>query len=154
MIRGTACLILVVLICALAAPAMAVEDQRYSYITVHSMEISVENNRAVITINYTLDEGIRVLVLLLGKSDLKSKLLKMVNYDNAYFIEVGLDRAVLVVDNASDDYGGGIYWFPSHSFNVVLPALRVRTPQTIREYTMTREFDGGIGHFQVEQQYV
>ena len=140
---------LVILICAMVAPALAMEDQRYSYITVHKMEITVQNNRATITVDYTIDEGIRVLVLLLGKSDLKSKLLKMVNYDNAYFEEVGLDHAVIIVDDASDDYGEGIYWFPEHSFNVLLPELRVRTPQTIRDYSMTREFSGGIGHFQV-----
>jgi hypothetical protein len=137
------------LICVMVAPALAMDDQRYSYITVHKMEITVENNRATITIDYTLDEGIRVLVLLLGKSDLKSKLLKIVNYDDAYFQEVGLEHAVLVVDNASDDYGDGIYWFPQHSFNVLLPELRVRTPQTTRDYSMTNEFSGGIGHFHV-----
>jgi len=147
--RAVICLIFVMLVCAMAAPALAVEDQRYSYITVHKMEITVENNRATITIDYTLDEGIRVLVLLLGKSDLKSKLLKIVNYDDAYFQEVGLDRAVLVVDNASDDYGEGIYWFPQHYFNVLLPELRVRTPQATRDYSNTNELNGGIGHFHV-----
>lgn len=147
--KRLALVVLVLLLVTMTAPALAADGERYSYITVRNVEIQVENDRATIRIDYTLDEGIRILVLLLGKSDLKSKVLKMVNYDNAYIREIEIDHAVLIVDNASDDYGQGVYWFPEHSFNVLLPKLRIKTPQTIREYSMTREFQDGIGHFGV-----
>jgi len=145
---------LVVLAClmmALIVPAAAADEERYSYIRVKEVSINVVNDKAVVEVGYSLDEGIRLLILLLGKGDLKNKLLKIVNYEEATIQDVNLERAVIVVDNASTDYGDGCYWFPEHTFSVTVPSLEVRTPQTVRRFNMTKSIPVGIGHFRVEQ---
>jgi hypothetical protein len=60
-----------------------------------------------------------------------------------------MNRAILVLDDASLNYQDGSYWFPEHEFGIVIPFLSVNTPQTTREYSMTKIFPDGIGHFEV-----
>lgn len=143
--------ILACLIFALVSPVIAADEEKYSYIRVKEVSINVENDKAVVEIGYSLDEGIRLLILLLGKGDLKNKLLKIVNYEDATIQDVNLERAVILVDNASADYGDGCYWFPEHTFSVTVPSLEVRTPQTVRRFNMTKSIPVGIGHFRVDR---
>ncbi|RPJ53930.1 MAG: hypothetical protein EHJ95_01275 [Methanobacteriota archaeon] len=143
--------VLACLILALVSPVIAADEEKYSYIRVKEVSINVENDKAVVEIGYSLDEGIRLLILLLGKGDLKNKLLKIVNYEDATIQDVNLERAVILVDNASADYGDGCYWFPEHTFSVTVPSLEVRTPQTVRRFNMTKSIPVGIGHFGVDR---
>jgi hypothetical protein len=147
--KRVALILLVMCIAAMALPAMAAEDDKYSYITVREVEINVEDEQAIVNIDYSLDEGIRLLVMLLGKNDLKNKILKIVNYDGARIEDITLERAVVVVDNAAQNYGDGSYWLPEHTFSVTVPTLRVSTPQTVRHFNMTKEFPRGIGFFRI-----
>ncbi len=135
------------LIGAVVAPVTAVNEERYSYITVESITIHLVDERAVITIDYAIDDGIRLLVLLLGKSDLKDKVLQILDYPDATVYRADLDRAIVFVDNASYDYGSGSYWFPTHRFKVLVPSLTVITPQDVRFYKNVQEFPNGIGYF-------
>ena len=96
--RTIACLLLVLLMNAMIVPVLAANGERYSYITVKEVNITVENERAVIEIDYSIDEGIRLLVMLLGTGDLKSKVLKIVNYEDARIQDITLERARLVLD--------------------------------------------------------
>jgi hypothetical protein len=88
-----------------------------------------------------------VIVLLLGKQDLKNRLLTVLNYEDAEVKNLDLNSAELVVDDVSYSYGRGVYWFPSHTFNVLIPTLRVTTPQVSREYADVNEIPNGIGYF-------
>jgi hypothetical protein len=142
--------ILAMIIGGLICPVVAADAGRYSYITVETVEIRLDNDRAVIDVNYRVDEGIQLLVLLIGKSDLKNKLNDIIKLDDARFKELELNHAVLVVDESSYNYGDGSYWFPEHEFGIIIPKLRVVTPQTIRTFEMTRSFPGGIGYFGTE----
>jgi hypothetical protein len=139
--------IIFLLLGGMIMPAMAGDVGRYSYINVHSVNINLENEKATIDIFYTVDDGIRFLVLLLGKSDMKNKLLMVADFENANFQSVDLDHAVLVINNASNDNGDGSYWFPEHKFGIVIPKLVVKTPQVTRTFLVTDEFPNGIGHF-------
>ena len=145
--RAIACILLILLINAMMVPVLAANAEKYSYITVKEVNITVENERAEIEIDYSIDEGIRLLVLLLGNGDLKAKVLKIVNYENARIQDINLERATIVLEKASEDYGDGTYWFPEHEFGVVVPTLNVKTPQTVRRFNMTKEIPSGIGHF-------
>ena len=129
------------------APALAASEDRYSYITVEDVRIRLDNGTAVIHVNYTVDDATRLFFFLLGKQDLRNKLLKILNYEDAKIQRIDLSSADFTVYNASYSYGKGIYWYPSHDFNVVIPSLTVQSPQAARNFTNTKQFPGGMGFF-------
>ena len=138
--------LMLLLICTIA-PALAANEDRYSYITVEEVQIRLDNGTAVIHVNYSVDEGTRFIFFLLGKQDLKNKLLKILNYEDAKIQRIDLSSADFTVYNASYSYGNGIYWYPSHDFNIVIPSLSVQSPQATRNFTDTKQFPGGMGFF-------
>ena len=77
--RAHALAMLVLLLLCYTAPALAADNDRYSYITVQDVQIRLDNGTAVIHVNYSVDEGTRFIFFLLGKQDLKNKLLKIMN---------------------------------------------------------------------------
>ncbi|MDN7012678.1 hypothetical protein FGW20_06420 [Methanoculleus sp. FWC-SCC3] len=135
------------LVAVLVLPAMAAGDERHSYITVKDVTVRLEKADAVVTMNYTIDDGIGFLVLLLGKSDLREKALEVLNFDNADVQHLDLERVEVRVKNASNDYGQGSYWFPAHGFGVVVPSLTVISPQDVKHYENVNEFPDGLGYF-------
>jgi hypothetical protein len=145
--RAHALTLLILLLISCVAPALAASEDRYSYITVEDVRIRLDNGTAVIHVNYTVDEGTRFIFFLLGKQDLKNKLLKILNYNDAKIQRIDLSSADFTVYNASYSYGEGIYWYPSHDFNVVIPSLLVQSPQAARNFTNTKQFPGGMGFF-------
>jgi hypothetical protein len=145
--RAYALAVIILLFLSCTAPALAASDDRYSYITVEYVQIRLDNGTAVIHVNYSVDEGTRFIFFLLGKQDLKNKLLRILNYEEAKIQRIDLSSADLTVYNASYSYGKGIYWYPSHNFNVVIPSLTVQSPQTTRNFTDTKQFPGGMGFF-------
>lgn len=145
--KGVAVALLFVCALSLALPVLAGSDQKYGYVTVENVDITLEKGVANIDIRYSLDEPTRLIVFLLGKQDLKNRILKVLNYDDAEVVTIEMDRANLVVEDVSYNYGRGIYWFPSHQFNVIIPTLRVTTPQITREFISTNTIPNGIGYF-------
>ena len=130
--RAYAVVLLILLTLSMAVPVMAVNEDRYSYITVQDVQIKLNNGRAVIHVNYKVDEGTRFIFFILGKQDLKNKLIKILNYEDAQMNRIDLSSADFTVEDASFSYGNGIFWYPSHDFNVVIPKLSVKTPQVTR----------------------
>jgi len=126
---------------------MAVNENKYGYITVEELNITLDEGRAYIDIQYSLDEPTRLIVLLLGKQDLKNRLLRVLNYEDAEVVHIGMNQARFIVKDVSYNYGRGIYWFPAHRFNIMIPTLRVITPQTSRVFLSTGEIPNGIGYF-------
>lgn len=145
--RARAIAMLFLVFMCIIAPVFAAEDDRYGYLKVSDITVQLENGTALIHVNYTVDEGTRFIFFLFGKQDLKNKLLKILNYDDAHMNHIDLSSAEFTVDEASFSYGDGIYWYPAHDFNVVIPNLTVKSPQVTRNFTMVRQFPGGIGYF-------
>jgi len=145
--RAYAIVLLILLSISLVVPVMAANEERYSYITIRDVQISLDNGNAVINVNYKVEEGTRFIFFLLGKQDLKNKLMKILNYEDARLTRIDLSSAEFTVEDAALSYGNGIYWYPSHDFNSAIPLLSVRSPQATRNFTMTREFPGGMGYF-------
>ncbi len=145
--KGCAIAVCLIFLAAAVIPASAANNDKYGYITIDAVDINLEGSKATITMDYTLDEPTRVIVLLLGKQDLKNRLLTVLNYDDAEVKSIDLNRAELVVDDVSYSYGRGVYWFPEHVFNVIVPSLRVTTPQVVREYSSVEGIPNGIGYF-------
>jgi hypothetical protein len=150
--RAYAVVVLILLTLSMAVPVMAVNEDRYSYITVQDVQIKLNNGRAVIHVNYKVDEGTRFIFFILGKQDLKNKLIKILNYEDAQMNRIDLSSADFTVEDASFSYGNGIFWYPSHQFNVLIPMLSVKTPQVTRNFTMTKEFPSGMGYFTTANQ--
>jgi len=145
--RGIATAIIFVCILSCMLPVLAVNEEKYGYITIENVDITLERGVANIDVQYTLDEPTRLIVFLLGKQDLKNRILKVLNYDDAEVVQIEMDRANLIVEDVSYNYGRGIYWFPSHQFNVIIPSLRITTPQISREFCSTNMIPNGIGYF-------
>ena len=144
--RAIALLFIILLLC-LVAPALAANEDRYGYLKIQDVTVRLDNGTAAIHVNYAVDEGTRFIFFLLGKQDLKKKLLKILNYDDAQITHIDLSSADIIVDNAAFSYGNGIYWYPSHEFNVAIPNLTIHTPQVTRNFTMAKEFPAGMGFF-------
>jgi hypothetical protein len=145
--RAYAVVLLILLTLSMAIPVMAANEDRYSYITVQDIQIKLNNGRAIIHVNYKVDEGTRFIFFILGKQDLKNKLMKILNYEDAQMNRIDLSSADFTVEDAAFSYGNGIFWYPSHEFNIVIPMLSVKTPQVTRNFTMTKEFPSGMGYF-------
>lgn len=148
--RARAVAVLFLLLLCTVAHVSAAEDERYGYLKVSEVHVQLDNGTAQIQVNYTVDEGTRFIFFLFGKQDLKNKLLKILNYHDARMKHIDLSSAEFTVDEASVSYGDGIYWYPAHTFNVVIPNLTVRSPQVVRNFSMVKEFPGGIGYFSNE----
>jgi hypothetical protein len=131
----------------LAGGAAAAETNRYSYLSVDRVAINLSGTQATIVADYRIDPGIRPLVAIFGRGDLHQKVRRVLGFEDARVVELSLDRAEIVVDRASMDYGEGSYWFPAHTFGVVVPSLTVSSPQDTRQLTRTDAFPRGMGYF-------
>ncbi|MEI6293701.1 MAG: hypothetical protein WCP36_08455 [Methanomicrobiales archaeon] len=145
--KASAIAVLGIFLISMAMPVLAANDERYSYITINDMTINLDKDQANIKVNYSIDTGTQLIVYLLGKQDLKNKLLKVLNYEDATVKSVEMNSAEIQVNDISYDYGKGIYWFPEHEFNVLIPNLKVVSPQVTREYRNTKKFSDGMGFF-------
>ena len=152
--RAYAVVLLIILTISMAVPVMAASDDRYSYITIEQIQIQLDNGSAVIHVDYKVEENTRFIFFLLGKQDLKNKLMRILNYKDAKIKRIDLSSADFTVEDASLSYGNGIFWYPSHSFNIAVPLLSVRSPQAVRNFTMTREFPGGMGYFATDTRVI
>ena len=145
--RARAIALLIIILLCLVTPALAANEDRYGYIKVEDVTVRLDNGTAAIHVNYAVDEGTRFIFFLLGKQDLKKKLLKILNYDDAQITRIDLSSADFIVNDAAFSYGNGIYWYPSHEFNVAIPNLTIHTPQATRNFTMAKAFPAGMGFF-------
>jgi len=152
--RAYAFVLLLLLSMGLVGPVLAANEERYSYITIQDIQIRLDNESAIIHVNYKVDEGTRFIFFLLGKQDLKNKLMKILNYKDARMNRIDLSSADFTVEDAALSYGDGIYWYPSHEFNIAIPSLSVSSPQATRNFSMTRAFPGGMGYFSSESRIV
>jgi hypothetical protein len=152
--RAYAVVLLILLTISMAVPVMAANEDRYSYITVQEIQIRLDNGSAVIHVNYKVEENTRFIFFLLGKQDLRNKLMKILNYKDAQMKRIDLTSADFTVEDAALSYGNGIYWYPSHTFNIAIPLLSVQSPQAVKNFTMTREFPGGMGYFATDPRVI
>jgi hypothetical protein len=145
--RAQAIALLAIFLFGIVTPAMGANEERYGYITVQDVHVNLKNDTALINVTYTVDEGTRIIFFLLGKQDLKNKLVRILNYDGAKMRRIDLHSAEFSVDGAAYSYERGIYWYPAHQFNIVIPHLTIQSPQVTRTYVMTGAFPDGMGYF-------
>ena len=139
-------LLLAVLLAAIIMPVAGADSNQYSYITVEDCTIALQDENAVIDLNYSIDEGIVFLVHLLGKSDLKRKLGAITGYPDARYQTIDMDHATIIASDVSQNYGEGSYWFPDHTFGIEIPVVTISYPQVSHTYNNTWTIEG-MGYF-------
>lgn len=152
--RHLAYLFVIILIAILTVgivSAIGQSSSRNGYVSVKGIEIVLYNENATLELTYDLDPPARFLVLLLGKGDLRNRLMKIVNYENATIISMDLERAVFSLEGVVIDYGDGAYWFPEHRFGNSIPVITIVTPQTRFSYYRSDILPRGIGYFRAER---
>lgn len=150
--RALAVALGIIILISCVATATAAGEERYGYIKIHEITIHLENDTAIINMDYTVDEGTRIIFFMLGRQDLKNKLYYILNYPDAQMRKIDLNSAEFTIDGAAYSYGKGIYWYPSHRFNVMIPSLVIQSPQVTKSFVMTDRFPDGIGYFDIRMQ--
>ena len=130
--------LLVLLLAGLAFPVLAAEGNRMGYVSFHEVRIRLQDERARIEVDYTLDPGMSLIILFFGSADLQRKIERSLKFPSAKAEEVGLSHAVFTVDHAAEDYGDRAYWFPAHSFGVTFPLVEVKAPGYSQSFTTAR----------------
>ncbi len=139
--------VVLLIILSFIVPAVAADgENRYSYITIDSVDLELTKDKAIFDVNYHIDNGVEFLVIFLGKNDLKNKLEKMFSLGDGNFGTTTMESARITLNNPSVDYGDGSYWFPKKSFQVTVPVLNVKTARSDRTFYNVNEVPG-MGYF-------
>ena len=129
-------------------------SNHYGYITVKSLDVNLYGVNAVYTVNYSIDPWIAFLVFLLGKQDLKNRLMKIINTHVAsnghmqeiVFHYVDNEKTVFSISNAAMSYGDNTYWYPEQEFAVTIPQITFTSSFT-KTYNNTRVIELGFGYY-------
>ena len=139
--------LLVLLLIGLVHPVLAGDGNRIGYVTFDEAKIQLRDTDARVEVDYTLDPGMPLIILLFGSGDLQKKVEKSLNFPSMKADEVGLTRAVFTVDGVSENYGNRAYWFPAHSFGVTFPQVKVVAPGFTMTYPKAGAITKGFGFF-------
>lgn len=139
--------VVLLIILSFTVPAVSADgENRYSYITIDSVDLELTKDKAIFDVNYHIDNGVEFLVIFLGKNDLKNKLEKMFSLGDADFGTTTMESTRMTLNNPSVDYGDGSYWFPKKTFQVTVPVLNVKTARSDRTFYNVNEVPG-MGYF-------
>ncbi|HVN66216.1 MAG TPA: hypothetical protein VMT31_06360 [Methanomicrobiales archaeon] len=140
-------LVLLLLLAALVLPVSAADTNRIGYLSLDGVSIELQGPDARIEVDYALDPGMDMIILLFGKSDLQRKLEKALNFPSLRAGEVGLTHAVFTEIHAAENYGERAFWFPPHRFGITFPRVRVEAPGYSLSFTDARSIPRGFGYF-------
>jgi len=139
--------LLVLLSIGLAAPVLAIDAGKIGYVSFGEARIHLHEVNARVEVDYTLDPGMNLIILLFGAGDLQKKVERSLNFPSLKAEEVGLSHAVFTVYGVSENYGDRAYWFLPHSFGVTFPQVKVDAPGYSVSYTGARAIPRGFGYF-------
>jgi hypothetical protein len=139
--------LLVLLSIGLAAPVLAVDAGKIGYVSFGEVRIQLHDADARVEVDYALDPGMNVIILLFGVGDLQKKVERALNFPSLKAGEVGLSHAVFTANGISENYGDRAYWFPPHSFGVTFPRVRVNASGYSLSFTKAQAIPRGFGYF-------
>jgi hypothetical protein len=140
-------LVVFLLLIGLVPPVCAGDGSRIGYISFGEARIQLQDGNARVEVDYALDPGMPLLIVLFGSGDLQKKVERSLNFPSMKAEEVGLTRAVFTVNDASENYGDRAYWFPAHTFGVTFPQVTVKAPGYSMFYQKLRAIPKGFGYF-------
>jgi hypothetical protein len=145
--RWSLLVLLLLLSIGLAAPVLAIDAGKIGYVSFEQVRIQLHDGNARVEVDYALDPGMNLIILLFGAGDLQKKVERSLNFPSLKAEEVGPSHAVFTVDDVSDNYGDRAYWFRPHSFGVTFPQVKVNAPGYSTAFTRTRAIPKGFGYF-------
>lgn len=129
-------------------------SNKFGYLTVDSVDYQLIGTGADITLKYKVDSWIEFLVYVLGKENLKQRVMSIANYPDdrsakdVTFKHVDLNTAIISVKDIVMDNGDGSYWFYQHEFGTTIPKVTFRTQaETVKTYTNIKTMERGFGYF-------
>jgi hypothetical protein len=140
-------ILLVLLLIGLALPVLAIDENKIGYISFEQVRIQLHDGNARVEVDYTLDPGMNLIILLFGVGDLEKKVERSLNFPSLKAEEVGPSHAAFTVEGASENYGDRAYWFPTHSFGVTFPQVKVNAPGYTMTFTWVHAIPRGFGYF-------
>ena len=140
-------LVFLLLLIGLVHPVLAGDGSKIGYVSFEEARIQLQDGKARVEVDYTLDPGMPLIVVLFGSGDLQKKVERSLNFPSLKAEEVGSSHAVFTVDDVSDNYGDRAYWFRPHSFGVTFPQVKVNAPGYSLSYTRARAIPRGFGYF-------
>ena len=147
MIRNRWAFLLILFILSGASHTLADEPEAHGYINIHNITILLKPGYADVHVNYTIDEAFRLLILMFGENDVKTKLISTLNFSNATLEKMDFDSADLKVYETKTVYGDGLYWFPAHEFGTTIPNLTIISNQSTQHLRNISKIPNGIVYY-------
>ena len=82
-------LLLALLLAGLAFPALAADGNKIGYVSFREVSLSLHDRNARVDIDYTLDPGMDLVVIIFGAGDLEKKLERSLNFPMLRIEDVG-----------------------------------------------------------------
>jgi hypothetical protein len=126
----------------------AESPEKYGYITVNALNVTLDEGIAEVHVDYTIDDSMKLLAFIFGQADLKEKVIELLGYSDVEMKYMDADSADLIINDTEVIYGEGLYWFPPHQFQVSVPELTITTPQSSVTYLNVTGIPEGICYYQ------
>lgn len=139
--------LLVFIFIFISTSALAAESETKGSLTISSVLIDLQPGYADVHVTYTLDDTFRFLVLMFGENDIKTRLLDILNFQNATLEQMNFDSADIKVYDVNPVYGDGLYWFPAHEFDTVIPNLTIKSNQSCQQLFNVYGIENGIVYY-------
>ncbi|MDD1663803.1 MAG: hypothetical protein LUQ32_00460 [Methanomicrobiales archaeon] len=139
--------LLFLLLIGLVLPVLAIDGNRIGYVSFEEARIQLHDGDARVDVDYTLDPGMNLIILLFGVGDLQKKVERSLNFPSLKAEEVGPSHAAFTVYDVSESYGDRAYWFTPHSFGVTFPQVKVNAPGYSLSFIGVRAIPRGFGYF-------
>jgi hypothetical protein len=127
--------------------AAEAESESKGYLTITSVLIDLQPGYADVHVTYKLDDAFRFLILMFGENDVKVRLLEILNFQNATLTRMDYETADLKVYDVHPVYGDGLYWFPAHEFEMIIPNLTIQSNQSCQQLFQVNRIENGIVYY-------
>lgn len=145
--RNSWTFLLLIILTLISYPSFAEKSEAQGYLAISDILINLQPGYADIHVSYTLDDAFRFLLLMFGENDIKKRLLDVLNFQNATFERMDYTSADLKVYDVNPVYGDGLYWFPAHQFDVIVPNLTIKSNQSSRQLFNVKGIENGIVYY-------
>lgn len=131
----------------MVSQSYAAETDSEGYLRIQSVTISLMPGYADVHVEYTLEDAFRILALMFGENDIKTRLLQKLAFSNVSVISMNYTAADLKAYDIQPVYGDGLYWFPAHSFGSEIPELVISTNLSEERYENISTMEDGVVYY-------
>ncbi|HWQ67560.1 MAG TPA: hypothetical protein VN372_11925, partial [Methanospirillum sp.] len=123
------------------------DPQSHGYIAIHDVIINLQPGYADVHVTYTLDDAFRLIILMFGENDVRTRLLEILAFQNATMVHMDYESADLKVYDVKPVYGDGLYWFPAHTFGTTIPNLMIKSNQSCQQFVNITTLENGVVYY-------